>query len=158
MGFFSDLLGGVASVVLGPVAGGVIGTLAGSGQPLTAAGQTPILQTAIAQQQTALAAAGMVTNNGSLRKRTIVETFDPRTGAVVKRDAPLSGAPAVMQSDVAAANRLNRQLKRLNKAQPRKLVKESTQKQLKDQLIEDSLKNAIKAIDAPRGTDIVIQK
>jgi len=78
---------------------------------------------------------------GSLRRRTIVETFNPRTGAVSKRET-LKGAPAVMQSDVAAANRLNRALRRLNKKQPKKLVRESEMTALKNEVVNSALRRA----------------
>ena len=78
---------------------------------------------------------------GSLRRRTIVETFNPRTGTVCKRET-LKGAPAVMQSDVAAANRLNRALRRLNKKQPKKLVRESEITQLKNEVVASALRKA----------------
>ena len=78
---------------------------------------------------------------GSLRRRTIVETFNPRTGTVCKRET-FKGAPAVMQSDVAAANRLNRQLARLKKKQPVRLVKPSQITMLKDEVVESALRRA----------------
>jgi len=82
-----------------------------------------------------------VSATGALRRRTIVETFNPRTGAVSKRET-LKGAPAVMQSDVAAANRLNRALRRLNKKQPKKLVRESEMTALKNEVVNSALRRA----------------
>jgi len=152
MGFFDsigDILKIAAPIAIGAIAGPTIG--AGAVGLVTATtAQTQITQAA-AQQ--ALVAAG---TNGSLRRRTIVETFNPATGAVTKRET-MSGAPAVMQSDVAAANRLNRQLKRLNARQPRKTVRMSESARLKDELLNASLRAARDAAgNGHNGNDQVI--
>lgn len=114
-------------------------------------GVSPVVALA-AQQPTAAEIAGMVAaggSNGSLRRRTIVQTFNPMTGAVVKSET-FAGAPAVMNSDVAASNRLNRQLKALNKKRPTKLVKETTAGRLKQDLIESALRQAVqRCLPAP---------
>jgi len=83
-----------------------------------------------------------VTKTGGLRRITIVQTIDPATGKVVKQET-FKGAPAVMQSDVAAANRLNRQLRRLNSKQPKKMVKQSLAARLKEEVVESALRHAI---------------
>ena len=151
MGFFTDLIQTVA-----PLAGAFLGvptTAIGGAQArgLAPIGETPAQATA---RRVAQAVAGGVVTlpaaqvagagcpTGSLRRRTIVETFDPATG-VVCRTETLKGAPAVMNSDVAASNRLNRQLSRLNKKQPRKTVKQSTAARLKEEVVESALRGAI---------------
>jgi len=150
MGFFSELLSTVA-----PLAGAFLGvpqTAVGGAQTRgvalkdetfiqttrrrAVAGLEPLIKIPTA------VAAGAACPTGSLRRRTIVETFDPATGVVCRTEV-LKGAPAVMNSDVAAANRLNRQLSRLNKKQPRKTVKQSTAARLKEEVVEAALRGAI---------------
>jgi len=155
MGFFSFLKPLVELAT--PVVGALIGTAAAPG--VTAAlgaltGDTPaqtalkvaaaggpglVTQTALSIGTAQGALAGIT---GNLRRRTIVQTFNPITGAILKSEI-FKGAPAVMNSDVAAANRLNRQLSRLNKKQPRKTVKQSTAARLKEEVVESALREAI---------------
>jgi len=156
MGFFDgikDILGAALPIignVLLPGAGGALGVAVGGAiagtPPLTQAvqtvgafGGTQAGLQAAANVQAGLQAGACPT--GSLRRRTLVQTFDPRTGAVMKQEIH-AGAPAVFQSDVAAANRLNRALRRLNKKQPKKLIKQSQIAQLKDEVIEGALRSA----------------
>lgn len=160
MGFFSgiaDIIGAALPIignVLLPGAGGALGAAVGG-----VIGGTPPIQTAVttvgafggtlvgqqAATNVALGTAALAAQGacptGTLRRRTIVQTFDPRTGAVTKQEIQ-SGAPAVMQSDVAAANRLNRALRRLNKKQPKRLVRESPVTQLKNEVVESALRKA----------------
>lgn len=98
----------------------------------TTAAQMQLLQTGV---------TGACPTQGTLRRRTIVETFDPANNVVCKRET-FKGAPAVMQSDVAAANRLNRALRRLNKKQPKRLVRESPITTLKNEVVESALRRA----------------
>jgi len=135
MGFFSsigDILGTLAPIattaLLGPVAG--IAAQQALSPTVAAAAQTASPQEIARLQGT-----------GGLRRRTIVQTFDPKTGIVVKSET-FKGAPAVMQSDVAAANRLNRSLARLNKKQPRKIVKQSEKARLSDEVELAALRHA----------------
>ena len=169
MGFFStigDIFAAAAPIVGGPIGaalgiGG--GLLGGDGEePAAAAVPKQVLQASGALgniQGSKLITPGprpageifeevrregvskIVSMNGSLRRRTIVETFNPVTGAVTKRET-LKGAPAVMQSDVAAANRLNRQLARLKKKQPVRLVHKSELSTLKDEVVASALRKA----------------
>jgi len=141
--FVSDILGGdpvgmAKTVSKGAVAiakaTGAAGNIAGSA---TRAGISTT--TTIAADGTTEIARISVT--GSLRRRTIVETFSPESGAITKREV-LKGAPAVMQSDVAAANRLNRALRRLNKKQPKKLVRETEITSLKNEVVASALRRA----------------
>lgn len=147
MGFFSDLLKTAA-----PIVGSFLGlpappvtAVARVREPGTKPSITPRLQEKLFGEQIAAremaAAGGACPTQGALRRRTIVETFDPETGAVCRSET-FKGAPAVMQSDVAAANRLNRALRRLNKQQPRKLVKQTTLSRLKEDVIEGALRGA----------------
>jgi len=158
MGFFSELLGTVATVgatlLGGPVAGTAVGTLLGGGavEPTTAVGRVggPVLTTAqltaaggTAQQ--IIAATGGVTacptTTGRLRKRTIVETFDPATGRVCKQTI-FAGGVAVRAADVAAAKRIFRQVSDLHGKLPRKLTKQSEITQLKNRLVKNALEGA----------------
>ncbi len=79
--------------------------------------------------------------SGRLRKRTIVETFDPVTG-VVTRSRTTPGGVAVFAQDVAAARRINRQVRKLDARLPRKTVKQSPVKQLTDRVIKNALERA----------------
>lgn len=150
MGFFSSLIqlaAPIAGAVLGiPQVAGAVAPTSGLATTAIAAAQVAASQIGVPVAQTALPALTPLTavgdrGTGALRRRTIVETFNPTTGGIFKREI-LPGAPAVMQSDVAAANRLNRQLRRLNKKQPKKLVKQSQIAQLKDEVIEGALRSA----------------
>lgn len=142
MGFFSFLE--PLLEVAAPIIGGFLGVPAISGvtapSPTMAAVERAVTMPGpaqLAKEQARLVGAQV----GAQRRRTIVETFDVSTGVVTKRET-FKGAPAVMQSDVAAANRLNRQLRRLNKKQPKKLVRPSAITQLKDEVIETALRRA----------------
>ncbi len=149
MGFFSELLGGAASLVLGPAVGGALTGALGLGSPIEQVGQSPQVVAL-----TAAADAGLVVGgtNGRLRKRTIVETFDPTTGKVTKRDAALPGAPAVMRSDVVAANRLDRQITNLNKRRKTKLVHPTQAATLKKELELAQLRALRRALESGGGS------
>lgn len=158
MGFFDsigDILKVAAPIAVTALSGGTLGSSVAAIQTASAIteGRSRIIGEQQKQIAAQAAAAGM---NGSLRRRTIVETFNPATGAVVKQEV-MKGAPAVMQSDVAAANRLNRQLKRLNAKQPRKIVHQSEAARLKDELLNASLRAARDAAgNGHNGNDQVI--
>ncbi len=166
MGFFSSLLPAVIGAAAGFATAGPAGAIAGGvgaaagalTAPSTAVGggggtpaqltqailATPTGQAAIASGQAVQATqalAAMQATTGSLRRRTIVQTFNPATGAVVKAET-FMGAPAVMQSDVAAANRVNRAVRRLEKKLPRRLVKQSDAARLKEEVVESALRRA----------------
>lgn len=170
MGFFGDLAG-IALPVLGSVLGGPAGSAAGGALATlfdeeddviatqatnTVAGAATQLVQGPAGTAISLKNVGRM-STGGLRRRTIVQTFNPRTGAVVKSET-MKGAPAVMNSDVAAANRLNRQLRRLNKKQPRKLVKQSTRQRLLEEAENASLRRIAGPRHAHGGEDIVVVK
>jgi len=164
MGFFSELLGTVTTIggaLLGiPVT--PVAAAQAAAQPMTALAAipaqpapTPLLAgTGLAtgrvsppgafavSQTTARAlftAAGSPT--GGLRKRTIVETFDPGSGFITRRKVH-DGGVAVFASDVAAARRINRQVRKLDARLPRKLVKQSVTKQLTDRVVNNALRHA----------------
>jgi len=159
MGFFSELLGAAlpiaGAVIGGPVGGGagtalanllgagdpdpVAVTKVGLGKPLTIAGIERDLASGALTLPGVTATAGLVT--GRLRKRTIVQTFDPATGKVVKMTT-FAGGVAVRAADVAAAKRVFRQVRKLSAKMPRKLVKESPVKQLTDRVVKNALERA----------------
>jgi len=154
MGFFSELLGTVATVgatlLGGPVAGTAVGTLLGTTPETLAVGKvggavlTPTqLLSAGGTAQQIIAATGGATAlvTGRLRKRTIVETFDPATGKVIKQ-LTFPGGVAIRASDVAAAKRVFRQVSKLSQKMPRKTVKESAVKQLTDRVVKNALERA----------------
>lgn len=161
MGFFSELLGAAL-----PIAGGIFGGGAGAGagtalanvlglgdpdpemvtkvgtgaQLATLQGRPLISQAALASLGPVAGAAGAITT-GRLRKRTIVQTFDPVTGKVIKSTS-FAGGVAVRAADVAAAKRVFRQVGKLSAKMPRKLVKESQVKQLTDRVVKNALERA----------------
>jgi len=144
MGFF-DFLKPIAEIVapiigiptLGAVVGSVIGDTPEQTVIKASRGIGGPIEGTVRSDLTSLAGA----EAGSLRQRTIVETFSPITNKVFKRKVTMGGV-AVFNQDVAAANRLNRQLRRLNKKQPKKLVKQSQIAQLKEDVVESALRNA----------------
>jgi len=159
MGFFSELLGKVAPIagalLGGTAAGTAIATLLGGEETVTKVGTgaqlatlrgvSPVLGTNVAQS---LAAIGVTPGGvacppttGGLRKRTIVQTFCPSSGKVFKQEM-FAGGVAVRASDVAAAKRVFRQVRKLNEKMPRKQVKETMITQLKNRVINNALERA----------------
>jgi len=157
MGFFSELLGVVA-----PIAGAFLGVpqapaavaptalvpaplaLAATPTPAGLAvlaakggGGTISLEEARRAAQTGVLGAP----SGRMRKRTIVETFDPVTQKIFKIQR-FAGGVAVRSSDVAAARRVFRQIRKLDSKLPRKTVKQSAVKQLTDRVIKNALEHA----------------
>jgi len=139
MGFFKDIFA-IAAPVLGQVVSGTAigGALA---LPGVTAGVSAVanIQKGVALQKATQAA--VATPTGGLRRRTIVETFDPATNVVTKQET-FKGAPAVMMSDVAAANRVNRQVRKLEKRLPKKMVQESATARLKREVLDAGLRAA----------------
>lgn len=78
---------------------------------------------------------------GRIRMRTIVESFDPVTG-VVLRSRTHAGGVAVFAADVAAARRINRQVRKLDARLPRKIVKQSAVKMLTERVVKNALEKA----------------
>jgi len=160
MGFFSELLGTVTSI-----GGALLGIppVAPTPQALALAVQAPLAAapvdvsglTEAAQARVRAGTVGQVSltreqalarekarmGTGRLRKRTIVETFDPVTG-VVTRSKTTPGGVAVFAQDVAAARRINRQVRKLEARLPRKTVKQSPIKALTDRVIKNALEHA----------------
>ncbi len=79
--------------------------------------------------------------NGSVATRTVVETMDLKTGAIVRRRV-LPGSPFLMNSEIKAAKKVFRQSAALAKRIPRKTVKESATTQLKEAAIQAAIRNA----------------
>jgi len=154
MGFFSFLKPIVKAAL--PIIAGVVG-----GEALVAAiapeskEEAMAVTTGLSAAAQARVAAGTVgvpatlttaqavaiESRGRQRKRTIVETFDPRTGIVLRRKVHMGGV-AVFAADAAAARRIFRQVRNLDKRLPRKLVKQSQIKQLTDRVIKNALEDA----------------
>jgi len=131
--FVKQIVAVAAPIVLGPaLGGGIAGIIAGEEAQLATI-------TDIAKTQAVLAAGGAVATGG-LRKRTIVQTVDAM-GKVVKQKVTKGGV-AVFQADVTAANRVARQVRKLDKRMPRKLVKQSEIARLKDEVTEAALRSA----------------
>ncbi len=155
MGFF-DFLAPVLEIAA-PILGAITGVPV-TGQAQVAAAQAGAAQVMItdpalslrtgAEQQAILAGRA----GGGLRRRTIIETFNPTTNVVVRKEIHAGGV-AVFQSDVTAANRLNRALRRLNKKQPKKLIRQTPISALKDEVIESALRASR---DFPHGHGSVV--
>jgi len=161
MGFFSELLGVVAPIAgtllggaggaavatgIAGLLGGDVPTAVGTGAQLAAArGVDPLLGTNVAQSLAAIGtrATGVACppTTGGLRKRTIVQTFCPTSGKVFKQEM-FAGGVAVRAADAAAAKRFFRQIRKLDAKLPRKISKQSQQKQLTDRLINNALESA----------------
>lgn len=163
MGFFSSLL-----KIVAPVAGAFLGVQAATGQVTaqavprtlpTVTGDTSGLSvmaqqrvaagTVVARGSVSRAEALAMESRGRLRKRTIVQTFDPVTGAVTSVQT-FPGGVAVRSSDVAAARRVFRQIRKLDAKLPRKTVKQSQVKQLTDRVIKNALERAGDDPDCPK--------
>lgn len=116
-------------------------------QAVTTTGLSPAAQARVAAgtvgapQALSTAQAIAIESRGRQRKRTIVETFDPLTGAVLRRKTTPGGV-AVFAQDVAAAKRIFRQVRRLDARLPRKTVKEGKIKQLTDRVVKNALERA----------------
>ncbi len=151
MGFFGDLLK-VALPIAGSVFGGAAAGTAISAliDPATPAvvttGLSPAAQARVAAG-TVVAPVSLTTAQaiaaraGRMRKRTIIQTFDPVTG-VVSRQESFAGGVAVRSADVAAFRRVFRQITSINKKLPRKLIKQGQVKQLTDRLVRNALEQA----------------
>ncbi len=152
MGFF-DFIKPLATIAagtfLGAEAGAAIGglfgddteTVVGTGAQLAAArGVDPLLGSQPAVSLAAIGKAGGGVATGAMRKRTIVETIDAN-GKVVKRKITKGGV-AVFQADVTAANRVARQVRKLDKRMPKKIVKQSEIARLKEEVTESALRHA----------------
>ncbi len=138
MGFFSEILAAAA-----PIVGGLLG-IPTVGAAVGAQATIEAVQTQ--QQITALTAAGAAAT-GAMRKQTVVQTLDA-AGKVVKQTITKGGV-AVFQSDVTAANRVARQVRRLDKRMPRKVVKETEITRLKNEVTEAALRRARDGADCP---------
>jgi len=142
MGFFSFLkpIAQVAAgTFLGAEAAEVIGGVFGDDEPAA------LLKTGTGAELAKMRGKALIpalpaTGTGAMRKRTIVETIDAN-GKVVKRKVTKGGV-AVFQADVTAANRVARQVRKLDKRMPRKLVKQSEIARLKDEVTEQALRDA----------------
>lgn len=154
MGFFSFLKPLVKAAL--PIVGGILGVEAigalvapTSKEEAMAVSTRGLAPAAAARVTGALAPLPTLTtaqaiaveSRGRQRKRTIVETFDPLTGAVLRRKTTPGGV-AVFAQDAAAARRLFRQVRKLDARLPRKTVKESQVKQLTDRVVKNALERA----------------
>lgn len=154
-GFFS-FLKPILKVAL-PIVGGILGVeaLGAITAPESKEEAKAVVTTGLAPAAAARVAAGTVgaplslttaqavaiESRGRQRKRTIVETFDPLTGAVLRRTVTMGGV-AVFAQDVAAAKRIFRQVRRLDARLPRKTVKQGQIKQLTERVVKNALERA----------------
>ena len=153
MGFFSFLKPLVKAAL--PVVAGIVGGEAlttaiapeSKAEAQAVAAVSPVtaqigqLAGVAAAKQVALGIAAAPDVTGRLRKRTIVQTVDPRTGRVVSQKITAGGV-AVFAADAAAAKRFFRQVRKLDARLPRKTQKTSQQKMLTDRLINNALERA----------------
>jgi len=147
--FVENLAVTAATVFGGPIGGAAASALL-SGEPETlAVGKVggPVLTQAqltgvsgTAAQIIKATGGATAAATGGMRKITIVQTLNA-AGQVVKQKTTKGGV-AVFQSDVTAANRVARQVRRLEKRMPRKLVKQSETARLKEEVTEAALRRA----------------
>lgn len=168
MGFFSDLLT-IAAPIIGATLGGPVGASAGVALAGFVAGDKPMAAitgdvSGLSPAAQARVRAGTVkpgvsltreqaiarerAGTGRARKRTTVETIDPVTGMVLRTET-FAGGVAVRAADVAAANRVFRQINRLGRKLPKKLVKQSERARLTEELTEAALRRARDGADCP---------
>ncbi len=151
MGFFSSVISpllGTAATIFGGAAAGtaIAGLLGGTEVAKASAGgiQAAVQAGTITAPGVAAVIGGVAgacpVSTGGMRKITIVQTVDAN-GRVCKQ-VTHKGGVAVFASDVAAANRVARQVSQLNKRMPRKTVKESQTTQLKNRLVNNALEQA----------------
>jgi len=132
MGFFDSIISPILEFAA-PIVGALGGPVAGVA--------TAALGGALAADPTAIAPAGAVgLATGSMRKQTIVQTIDAN-GKVVKQKISKGGV-AVFQADVTAANRVARQIRRLDKRMPKKIVKQSETARLTEEVKNAALRHA----------------
>jgi len=139
--FLKPIVSAVAPIFLGPALGTAVTSILGTEEIV----EQQRVETA--QKQIALAGLKPGVSTGAMRKRTTVETLDAM-GKVVKRKVTAGGV-AVFQADVTAANRVARQVRKLDKRMPRKLVKQSEIARLKDEVTESALRAARNQADCP---------
>lgn len=155
MGFFS-FLKPILKVAL-PIVGGILGVEAvgavlapeskEEAQAVSTRGLAPAAAARVAAGTVGAPAAlttaqaVAIESRGRQRKRTIVETFDPMTGLVLRRKTTPGGV-AVFAQDVAAAKRIFRQVRKLDSRLPRKTVKPGQIKQLTDRVVRNALERA----------------
>lgn len=108
---------------------------------LSAQAQARVRSGTVGQTSLTTKQAITIESRGRVRKRTIVESFDPLTGVVLRRKVHMGGV-AVFAADAAAARRLFRQVRKLDARLPRKTVKESQVKQLTDRVVKNALERA----------------
>jgi len=152
MGFFSFLKPIVKAAL--PIVAGVLGVEAVTAiaaptskaeaqdvSGLSAAAQARVAAGTVVPRPSLTTEAALAASRGRARKRTIVQTFDPVTGAIL-RSKTTPGGVAVFAQDVAAARRINRQVRKLDARLPRKTVKESPIKALTNRVIKNALEHA----------------
>lgn len=80
--------------------------------------------------------------NGRFATTTTVSTIDLTTGDVV-RSVNLAGSPFLMNRDIAVAKRVFRTATKLQGRLPKRTVRQSRSSQLKDQIVNNALDNAL---------------
>jgi len=89
----------------------------------------------------ALAQAGIMSRgNGQFVKRTIVQTINLATGAVVNQ-VVLDGAPFLMNKEVASLARVTRKLGKANRKIPRRTIKQSLASRLSEKALTEAIDN-----------------
>jgi len=155
MGFWDKIVAPVlvgAAGVFGGAAGatavaGLLGDGAEEEEIVTKVGLGEGLKSAVKRGATGLVLAETAMVTGAMRKRTIVQTLDA-AGNIVKSKTTKGGV-AVFQQDVTAANRVARQLRRLDKRMPRKIIKQSETARLTQEVTNAALRRARDNGDCP---------
>jgi len=105
----------------GNILGSVTGILGGGGGPVDLTGWSG--------------------GNGRFATRTTVETMDTTTGAIVKIKR-MPGSPKLMNSEVMAAKKVFRTVRKLDSRLPKKTVRQSKAKQLTDAAVDAAIRIA----------------
>jgi len=138
MGFLTELFGTAVNLGVGALTGQP-GVAAASGLIASRGAESLIGTTPAAAVRRATGLGG---GNGVTHLRTVVQSIDNATGAIV-RESIQEGSPFLMNKDMQIARKVFKMIGMANKRLPKKMVRVSAATMLKDQLVESSLQNAI---------------
>jgi len=137
MGFLTELLGTAVQFGVGAITGQpAISTAAGI---VAAQGTRALVGIGSPAAVSGTPGAG---GNGVTHLRTVVQSIDNATGAVV-RESIQEGSPFLMNKDMQIARKVFKMIGMANKRLPKKMVRVSEATMLKDQLVTSSLQAAI---------------
>jgi len=149
LGLIAPVIAPVAAV--GTLVADPIGTVTGAvgGVTTAALGLAGIGDIAATAQNGVIDTTGFGGGNGRTATRTIVQTMDLATGAII-RTKTMPGSPRLMNSDVAAARKVIKSVGKLHNQMPRRTVKDSPATKLKDAAIAAALAKTQQIEHAPK--------